>query len=125
VGDDLMLSSLRTAPPRVEDRRGRWSIALMRTIARSEMSTVILHNVVSVDGYIAQHDDLPGPLFDWYFNGDHHLVAGQMADPAPGGMRVSKASFDYVRALWDELGAMVIGRHLFDFIDGWGGRPPA
>ena len=89
------------------------------------MATVILHNVVSVDGFIAQHDDHPGPLFDWYFNGDHQLVAGQMADPEPGGMRVSKASFDYVLALWDELGAMVIGRHLFDFIDGWGGRPPA
>src|SRR5215204_1370398 len=54
------------------------------------MSTVVMHNVVSVDGYIADENDEVGPLFDWYFNGDHPLVAGEMDEPAPGGMRVSK-----------------------------------
>ena len=34
------------------------------------MSTVVMHNVVSVDGYIADEADQVGPLFDWYFNGD-------------------------------------------------------
>ncbi len=42
------------------------------------MSTVVMHNVVSVDGYIADENDEVGPLFDWYFNGDHPLVAGEM-----------------------------------------------
>ena len=34
------------------------------------MGNVVMHNVVSVDGFIADEDDQVGPLFDWYFNGD-------------------------------------------------------
>jgi len=30
------------------------------------MSTVVMHSVVSVDGYIADDADQVGPLFDWY-----------------------------------------------------------
>jgi dihydrofolate reductase len=89
------------------------------------MSTVVMHNVVSVDGFIADENDEVGPLFEWYFNGDHALTAGEMDDPAPGGMAISKTSFDYVRPMWDAINAMVIGRHLFDITDGWKGRPPA
>ncbi len=89
------------------------------------MSTVMMHNVVSVDGYIADENDDPGPLFEWYFNGDHSLTAQEMADPEPGGMNVSKVSYDYVRPTWDAIGAMVIGRHLFDITNGWEGKPPA
>jgi dihydrofolate reductase len=88
------------------------------------MSTVVMHNVVSVDGYIADENDDPGPLFEWYFNGDHSLTAQEMADPEPGGMGVSKVSYDYVRPTWDGIGTMVIGRHLFDITNGWEGRPP-
>ena len=29
-----------------------------------------------------------------------------------------------VRPTWAAIGAMVIGRHLFDMTDGWAGRPP-
>ena len=89
------------------------------------MSTVVLHNVVSVDGFVAALDDDPGPLFDWYFNGDQPLSAQDMADPEPGGLRVSRTSYDYVRPQWDAIGSMVIGRHLFDITNGWEGRPPA
>lgn len=89
------------------------------------MNLVTMHNVVSVDGYIADTNDDVGPLFDWYFNGDHALIPGEMDEPTPGGMRVSKASFDYVRPTWDGVGAIVIGRHLFDITNGWEGRPPA
>ena len=88
------------------------------------MSKVVMHNVVSVDGFIADDHDDVGPLFEWYFNGDHPLFAQDMADPAPGGMRVSKASIDYVRPMWDSINAMVIGRHLFDTTNGWEGKPP-
>ncbi len=88
------------------------------------MGKVLMHNVVSVDGFIADDNDDVGPLFEWYFNGDHSLTAQGMADPEPGGMGISKASFDYVRPTWDAIGAMVIGRHLFDTTDGWEGRPP-
>ena len=89
------------------------------------MSTVVLHNVVSVDGFVAGPDDDPGPLFDWYFNGDQPLSAQDMADPEPGGLRVSQTSYDYVRPMWDSIGCTVIGRHLFDLTNGWEGRPPA
>ena len=61
------------------------------------MSTMVMHNVVSVDGYIADADDDVGPLFEWYFNGEYPLTPGEMDEPSPGQMRVSKASYDYVR----------------------------
>ena len=38
------------------------------------MSTVVMHAVVSVDGFIADENDEVGPLFDWYFNGDQPIV---------------------------------------------------
>jgi dihydrofolate reductase len=82
------------------------------------MSTVVMHNVVSVDGYIADQDDQVGPLFDWYSNGDTALTEG-------GGLKVSQASAEYVRPMWDRIGSMVIGRHLFDMTNGWEGAPPA
>ena len=34
------------------------------------MSTVVMHNVVSVDSFIADDNDEVGPLFDWYSNGE-------------------------------------------------------
>jgi dihydrofolate reductase len=89
------------------------------------MSTVVMHNVVSVDGFIADDNDQVGPLFDWYFNGDIPLIPGEMDAPSPGGMKVSKASYDYIRPTWDAIGSMVIGRRLFDITNGWEGRPPA
>jgi hypothetical protein len=56
------------------------------------MSTVVMHNVVSVDGYIADDHDDVGPLFDWYSNGDTELVAG-------GWFKVSRASAGCVRPM--------------------------
>jgi dihydrofolate reductase len=81
------------------------------------MSTVVMHNVVSVDGYIADDNDDVGPLFEWYFNGDTELAVG-------GPFQVSPASAAYVRPMWDSIGSMVIGRHLFDLTNGWEGKPP-
>ncbi len=82
------------------------------------MGAVVMHNVMSVDGYIADDNDDVGPLFEWYFNGDVELVEGSS-------FKVSKASFGYVRPTWDSIGSMVIGRHLFDLTNGWEGSPPA
>jgi dihydrofolate reductase len=81
------------------------------------MNKVIMHNVVSVDGFIADDNDDVGPLFDWYFNGDTPPVEGS-------GFRMAQSSADYVRTMWEGIGAMVIGRRLFDLMDGWDGRPP-
>lgn len=38
------------------------------------MGAVIMHNVVSVDGFIADKNDGVGPLHDWYFSGDTKLT---------------------------------------------------
>ena len=80
------------------------------------MGVVVMHNVVSMDGFIADENDEVGRLFEWYSNGDQPLGEGI-------GM-VSQASADYVRPIWDGIGSMVIGRHLFDITDGWEGTPP-
>jgi dihydrofolate reductase len=82
------------------------------------VSTVMMHAVVSVDGFIADANDDVGPLFDWYFNGDAEIVDG-------GPFKVSDASVGYVRPMWERIGATVMGRHLFDLTNGWEGSPPA
>jgi dihydrofolate reductase len=38
--------------------------------------------------------------------------------------RTSAATADYVRPIWANIAAIVIGRRLFDLTDGWQGRPP-
>lgn len=81
------------------------------------MSRVVMHAVVSVDGFIADEQDEIEPLFEWYFNGDNAIVEG-------GPFKVARASADYVRTMWDNIASMVIGRHLFDLTNGWDGRPP-
>lgn len=82
------------------------------------MGTVLMHAVVSVDGYIADDHDEVDPLFEWYFSGDLKIV-----DDGP--FMVSPASADYVRPMWRSIGTTVIGRHLFDLTNGWEGTPPA
>ena len=34
------------------------------------MGSVIMHNVVSIDGFIADDNDDVGPMHEWYFSGD-------------------------------------------------------
>ena len=81
------------------------------------MATVVVQAVASLDGFIARPDDLPGPIFDWYEAGE---VEGSFNDPAHT-YHVSQESDDYLD--FSGVRCQVIGRHLFDFVDGWGGRP--
>jgi dihydrofolate reductase len=93
------------------------------------VGSVIMHNVVSVDGFIADENDDVGPLHEWYFSGDTPIIEG--GDPtydhsgAGGGFKVSSTSAAYVRPMWEAIGATVMGRHLFDLVNGWEGSPPA
>lgn len=82
------------------------------------MSTVVMHAVVSVDGFIADAHDQVGALFDWYGNGDTEITED-------GWPKVSQASAGYVGPMWAGIGSMVIGRRLFDHTNGWDGSPPA
>ena len=81
------------------------------------MGKVVLYSSVSVDGFVADENDQPGPLFDW-------LSAGDIPLDEEGQVKVSQASHDHTRAYWDEIGVTVVGRHVFDMTDGWAGTPP-
>jgi dihydrofolate reductase len=85
------------------------------------MATVVVQAVASLDGFIARPDDLPGPIFDWYSAGDVELAPGDPERP----FRISQASADYLTETWGDISVIIMGRHLFDFVDGWGGRPAA
>jgi dihydrofolate reductase len=93
------------------------------------MGTVILHSGVSVDGFIADGNDDVGPLHEWYFSGDTPITGnadqGYDHSGADTGFKVSRASAEYVRPMWESIGVIVMGRHLFDLVNGWEGRPPA
>ena len=81
------------------------------------MGTVVMYGSVSVDGFIADEDDQPGPLFDW-------LSSGTVPLDGSGALTVSQASYDHTRAYWDEIGVTIAGRRVFDMTDGWDGTPP-
>jgi dihydrofolate reductase len=93
------------------------------------VGTVIMHNVVSVDGFIADENDDVGSLHEWYFSGDTPISPGDEHgydhSGAETGFQVSPASAQYVRPMWASIGAIVMGRHLFDLVNGWEGQPPA
>lgn len=89
------------------------------------MAQVIMHAVASVDGFIADENDDVGPLFDWYFNGDLPIVDDASPEQGHPAFRVSRRSHEYVSAFWDDIGAIIQGRHLFDLTNGWEARPPA
>jgi dihydrofolate reductase len=72
---------------------------------------------VSVDGFIADENDWPGPLFEWLTNGDVPLDDS-------GAITVTQTSYDYTRPYWDQVGVTIAGRRVFDLTDGWDGEPP-
>jgi dihydrofolate reductase len=76
---------------------------------------------MSIDGYIAG----PGEsgfdhLFQWYGNGDVELPT---ANPEMT-FKLTPQSAAYFSGVTRSTGALVVGRHLFDFTSGWGGLHP-
>jgi dihydrofolate reductase len=73
---------------------------------------------MSLDGYISGPDvtgfDL---LFDWLMNG---TIEVETASPDMT-MRLSEASAPRFRA-FQEAGSLIVGRKLFDYTNGWGGK---
>jgi dihydrofolate reductase len=78
---------------------------------------VVMYASVSVDGFIADENDQPGPLFDW-------LTSGDVSLDESGVLKVSQTSYDYTRAYWEQIGVTIAGRHVFDLTNGWDGTPP-
>jgi hypothetical protein len=77
-----------------------------------------MYSSVSVDGFVADENDQPGQLFDWLSSGDVPLDES-------GEVKVSQTSYDYTRRYWDQIGATIVGRHVFDITEGWDGKPLA
>src|SRR4029453_2255535 len=86
------------------------------------MGHTIMGAVVSLDGYIAGDNDDVGPLFDWYGNGD---VEWKFSEDQQQPSRPTQASKEFMQEGSPRIGAVVIGRRLFDHTDGWGGVPAA
>ena len=85
------------------------------------MSKVYTGASMSLDGYISG----PGEtgfehLFKWMGNGDVEVTT---ADPELT-MRMTEGNARHFRELLALTGALVVGRKLFDFTKGWGGRHP-
>jgi dihydrofolate reductase len=84
------------------------------------MGNVIANASMSLDGFIAYEDNTIGDLFEWYENGDVEIVNEGELPP----FHVTQASADYWRSWVDSIGALVVGRELFDVTDGWHGKHP-
>jgi dihydrofolate reductase len=82
------------------------------------MGKVIASASMSLDGYIAKDDNTIGRLFDWLQNGD--VECSTATEDIT--FHLSASSAEYWRRWVSSLGALVCGRTLFDFTDGWGGR---
>lgn len=74
---------------------------------------------MSLDGFIAYPDGSVGELFDWYNNGDVEIKPPGY----PITFKMSEASANYWRQNETE-GAFISGRRIFDYANGWGGKPP-
>jgi dihydrofolate reductase len=85
------------------------------------MSKVVAHMSMSLDGFIADPDDGCDELFGWYRNGE---VEVRSHDPR-WTFHVTSASAPWLRAALDRAGALVCGRRLFDHTHGWGGNHPS
>jgi dihydrofolate reductase len=84
------------------------------------MATVIAGFTMSLDGFIADPDDGAENLFEWFNSGDTEFVFpnGKMT------VRLSPPSAMVMRDIWQTVGAIVVGRRMFDIAHGWGGNHP-
>jgi dihydrofolate reductase len=82
------------------------------------MGKVVASASMSLDGYIAKDDNTIGHLFDWFDNGN---IEARTINPDIT-FHLNQSSFDYWQGWVSSLGALVCGRTLFDFTDGWDGR---
>jgi len=86
------------------------------------MGKVTTGGTMSLDGYIAGPEESGFDLlFQWYGNGDVEIPSASPDVPPP---RISAASAELIKPEWENTGALVVGRHLYDMTNAWGGRHP-
>lgn len=90
-------------------------------LSHMAMARVLTHMCMSLDGFVAQPDDNPAELFDWYWGGDVVVPSGQ----ATMSFSTDPASAAMLAELTTGCGAIIAGRRLFDQADGWGDNHPA
>jgi dihydrofolate reductase len=75
---------------------------------------------MSLDGFIAAPDDSVPHIFDWYGTGNVRFEwpGNDMTSD------VTPASVGVLRELVEHTGALVVGRRVFDYTDGWAGHHP-
>src|SRR6185437_4656822 len=87
--------SVRTACPRPRRRRCADQVACLHRpdplTSVPTVTKVLTHMCMSLDGFVAQPDDNPGELFDWYWGGDVVVPSAQESmsfstDAASAGM---------------------------------------
>ncbi|EOD64047.1 dihydrofolate reductase family protein [Amycolatopsis vancoresmycina] len=83
------------------------------------MADVIANMSMSLDGFVADPEDRVDRLFEWYGNGDV-----EVSTAAGAVFTTSEPSAKMLRAVMENLGALITGRRLFDLTDGWGGMHP-
>jgi dihydrofolate reductase len=86
------------------------------------MGKVTTGGTMSLDGYIAGPNESGFDLlFQWYGNGEVEIPT---ASPDVPPLRLSAASAALVQEEWGSTGALIVGRHLYDMTNAWGGRHP-
>ncbi|MBB5868550.1 dihydrofolate reductase [Allocatelliglobosispora scoriae] len=86
------------------------------------MGKVITGATMSLDGYIAGPNESGFDLlFQWYGNGGVELPS---ASPTVPPSHVSAASAELVTREYASIGCLVVGRHLYDLTNAWGGHHP-
>ena len=74
---------------------------------------------VSLDGYISGPEESGFEhLFKWYGNGDVEMDMGGME------LRMTETSTRHVTENIERTGALIVGRKLFDYTNGWDGKHP-
>lgn len=82
------------------------------------MGKVVSSAMMSLDGYVAKADNTIGALFDCLVDGDVDLPTA-----TPGmTFHLTPQSAEHWREWVESVGAIVVGRTLFDVTDGWDGH---
>lgn len=85
------------------------------------MAKVLTHMCMSLDGFVAQPDDNPAELFEWYWGGEVKVPSAQEGMS----FSVDAATAPMLQEFTSGCGAIVAGRRLFDQTDGWDDNHPA
>lgn len=84
------------------------------------MTKTIMYAAVSADGYVGRTDGQVGQLFDWFGSGEVTW------DCWGAELRTAQATKDFIETVYTaEIGAMVVGRYVFDQTNGWDGQAVA